>query len=496
MWRIWHRLRVSIPRIAVLAAGKAGVSSVGCVGLSLDTERSGRIYLWGDRSALPGGRNHPLFCDARQWHCITFGPCFGAAVNRYGAVYIWGQASDGQFVEPFEAGVIGAVDCWCSANDVYMLTRNGEVCVLRNIMATLNGICGGEDVNLMGSESIGDVGSGNSRDDASANAMHSAVQNKMKPTVEYIKGFGSKHIVKMSVGNSHAAFLASDGTLYCTGDNSFGQCGTRPKNIKSDMTFITFPSKSDDVEDIVDLHRVEFKDTDTEIVDVVCGGRHTCCLDSKGNVFTFGDDSGVQLLLGDTRGRTILELDKYRDFNRKHTPNSLSYTKYTSKDRHMQFNPIPVNLVGKLREYKHYLSGASISLAAGDDFTIVAATTGAESREGTTQLIASGGNRFGQCATVDVRMHRPKVVNLQGTLTLDGLVCGASHCLAAIKDGKLLGWGSNQHYQLGFERRCNITSPTPVQVGEHEPMGNPPEGSSGEIRFVRCAFNNTAVIIA
>lgn len=86
----------------------------------------------------------------------------------------------------------------------------------------------------------------------------------------------------------------------------------------------------------------------------------------------------MQLLLGDTRGRTILELDKYRDFNRKQTPSSLSYTKYTSKDRHMQFNPIPVNLFGKLREYKHYLSGASISLAAGDDFTIVAATTGAE----------------------------------------------------------------------------------------------------------------------
>lgn len=229
---------MSIPRIAVLAAGKAGVSSVGCVGLSLDTERSGVRSLFYESSwhteNIPLGRSFSstwraqssvilwfvcfniieLPCsDARQWHCITFGPCFGAAVNRYGAVYIWGQASDGQFVEPFEVGAIGAVDCWCSANDVYMLTRNGEVCVLRNIMATLNGICGGEDVNLIGSESIGDVGSGNSSDDASANAMHSAVQNKMKPTVEYIKGFGSKHIVKMSVGNSHAAFLASDGTL-------------------------------------------------------------------------------------------------------------------------------------------------------------------------------------------------------------------------------------------------------------------------------------------
>ncbi|GIX65675.1 regulator of chromosome condensation repeat-containing protein [Babesia caballi] len=366
-------------------------------------------------------------------------------------MYIWGQTEDGRFVQPFPLGTSGVVDCRCSATDIYMLTSDGAVSVIRDVQRALRD-CGAASAGSP--DGSDDDSPKDSFNDGRTNTFrtstncHPGVARSSAPPVERIRGLFGKRVVKMSVGNAHAAFLADDGTLYCTGDNSFGQCGLKPSNVTSDNTLVTFPRRDHaTAPDHVDLHQVQFKDPATRVVDVACGGRHTCCLDSDGNIYTFGDDASVQLFLGDTRGRTLLELDQYKAFASRQERGTVSYTKYTHTDRHLQFNPIPVSRIGKLSEYQHLLCGADISLAAGDDFTIVAATPAGQG-DRTTHLIASGGNRFGQCASVDVRMHRPRTVQLAGPLETGLFTCGSSHCVAALKAGGLVGWGSNQQYQL------------------------------------------------
>lgn len=491
MWHLRNIFKSGVPHLAAVAAGKAFVSSVFCeCTSSSDNDRAEKIYLWGARSALPCGNTSNIFDDPLRWKCITFGPTFGAAVDRYGAVYVWGRTHNGRYVQPLSVGTDWVVDCWCSETDVYMLTYDGSVRVIRDIMKAFNSQ-DGCDTHTATAQKRGESRKTPFTSDESKNTQCIELSTENKPKIGYINGLQGKRIVKMSVGNGHAAFIDSKGNLYCSGENYHGQCGKKPANLQNPTTFLIFSMKNE-APDLVELHQVEFKDKNTKIVDVVCGGRHTCCLDSNGNVYTFGDDSAVQLLLGDTRGRAILELDQYKSPMKTPEPIAKSYTKYTHKDKHLQFNPIPVNRVGKLSEYRDLLDGAKISLSAGEDFTIVTATNG-KGGSHASSLIASGGNRYGQCATIDVRMHKPKVVKLPGELDFNGLSCGSNHCVAAMKDGTLVAWGSNQQQQIGLEKHGNITTPSMLKLTASRDA-SAHRSVAGKIKFIRCAFNNTAII--
>ncbi|GBE62243.1 regulator of chromosome condensation (RCC1) repeat-containing protein, putative [Babesia ovata] len=401
--------------------------------------------------------------DANRWRCVTFGPSFGAAIDKEGAVYVWGQVEEGTFVEPLPLAAGGIVDCRCSATDLYMLGGNGNVCVLRDVKSALHNISANTTSKLPSVS--GDSGNGSTTGTSSHDsgtvaqtqqAGEQTVEKTPLPAPERIEGLAGKRIVKISVGNDHAAFLADDGSLYCCGDNSFGQCGKKPLNVRNDYSLMVFQYSVVNPVEHIDLHKVRFKDPATSVVDVVCGGRHTCCVDSDGNVYTFGDDASVQLFLGDTRGRTLLELEHYKPYRARNGESNHSCTKYTQTDLHLQFNPIPVNQVGKLRECQYLMRGAATTLAAGDDFSIVAATP-EEQGDRVTHLIASGGNRYGQCASADFRMHRPRVTRLSGVLLPRSFGCGSRHCMAALDNGQIVGWGSNQHRQLdpNSELTCN-----------------------------------------
>ncbi|CDR97686.1 hypothetical protein, conserved [Babesia bigemina] len=503
--RILRVFRHLAARAGACVACRVGIEArTGCDGdVTGARQPRGRIRLWGEIAALPGGKeNHALFEDASRWRCVTFGPSFGAAIDDTGAVYVWGQMEDGRFVEPQALEGAGIVDCRCSATDLYMLGADGNVYVLRDISHALRerSETSGNRVQSSNVESgdegaTGASGHGSGTVARPQHAGEQAVDKASLPTPERVQGLSGKRIVKMSVGNAHAAFLADDGSLYCSGDNSFGQCGTKPSNVSIDLTFMWLPRSGAVPQELIGVRKVEFKDPTTSIVDVVCGGRHTCCVDSWGNVYTFGDDSSVQLFLGDTRGRTLLEHEQYRPFASPSRKANRSYTTYTQTDRHLQFNPIPVTRVGKLSEYMHLIRGAPATLAAGDDFTVVAATPEAQGSDRATHLIASGDNRFCQCTGVDVRMIRPRVTRLSGVLLPHSLGCGSSHCMAALTNGQILGWGSNKHRQFGPNKRTVLTAPTAILPPEHTDEGGASEPLPPEtIQFMRCSFNNTAII--
>lgn len=180
-------------------------------------------------------------------------------------------------------------------------------------------------------------------------------------------------VVKMSVGNSHAALVTEDGSLYCLGNNEYGQCGAKPSTITRESTFLIYQPPVDKNSDTVPLNKVKFNEN-VKIIDVICGGRHTVCVDGENNIYTFGDDSSVQLFLGDTRGRSLLESNSYREYFKKNENRNDTFVAYGQKERHLQYNPVKINNIGPLEKFKELIVNSKITVTAGDDFTIVVLT--------------------------------------------------------------------------------------------------------------------------
>jgi len=92
----------------------------------------------------------------------------------------------------------------------------------------------------------------------------------------------SQNIVKVSQGKSHTCILNEIGNVFCWGKNDFGQLGTG-NNIRS-----TEPK-------LVSQDGVM---KGAKIVDISLGSNHSCALDSKGNVYCWGDNDFGQLGVG------------------------------------------------------------------------------------------------------------------------------------------------------------------------------------------------------
>lgn len=303
----------------------------------------------------------------------------------------------------------------------------------------------------------------------------SALKQRIKLTLKPLSRIIKDRVIKMSCGNDHAAFITSKGDLCCTGDNSFGQCGTKPSRVTTESTFLVYDENV--ARDTVELSWVNFK-SPTRVVDVVCGGRHTVCLDDKNQIYTFGDDSSIQLFLGDTRGKSLLNLDKYSKYFRKYERMMKESIKYNQKERHLQYNPVRVNDLGGLERIE-IGEDTKVSLSAGDDFTIIALTKGNQKSE----FICSGSNRYGQCGSLNFRIHNQHRIALPDKCK--SIKCGNAHCLAYLDGNCLYGWGNNIHMQIPQVGKRNIVLPQNVYPGG--------EGNLS-IKHFSCAYNNSAII--
>ncbi|KAK2198156.1 bifunctional Regulator of chromosome condensation [Babesia duncani] len=379
--------------------------------------------MFGSTAALPQGQfDHSLFKEPGRWHMITFGPSFGLALDVDGNVYLWGQHTDSkEYVAPFIAcKVDDVVDCKCSRDSIYFLTSKGKVHVIENVNELLRN-------------------------------PFKCIVSKLEQLPECANIWWYK-IIKMSVGDSHAAFVTNDGSLFCRGDNSFGQCGLRPSKVTTLATFYTLEEADANSKlDNVALNQIKFKDPNVKIINVTCGGRHTICVDDKNNIYAFGDDAAVQLFLGDTRGMSLLDANPYKRLGRKFVNHVKSEITYTTKERHLQFNPIKANDYAKVRDIQGILDNSDVHLAAGDDFTIIALNPKSKEslRQAQTTIFSSGGNKYGQCGTMDPRMFKAQAVKLPNNFGISqSIKCGHSHCMTLLQSHKLFGWGNNSSKQL------------------------------------------------
>eukprot|EP00371_Babesia_bovis_P000397 XP_001609044.1 hypothetical protein [Babesia bovis T2Bo] len=202
-------LRRLFTRGLVVAFSRASISFAGC-NADFDNKGAskykGKVCLLGNPGALPGGSpDHPLFRDAQRWKCVTFGPTFGASVDTKGRVYIWGKGKDDTFVLPFQIPCNAIVDCHCSSKDLYMLGADSQVYILHNVERYLH------DRSPRSTSNDTIVGSASS--DINKNPSTKLHNEESNVYLGLMPGLGNKKVVKMSVGNRHAAFLTDDGEL-------------------------------------------------------------------------------------------------------------------------------------------------------------------------------------------------------------------------------------------------------------------------------------------
>ena len=99
------------------------------------------------------------------------------------------------------------------------------------------------------------------------------------PFLEKDDSFNEKNIIHLDSGRDYRCFLNKDGSIYCWGDNTYGQLG----NNSTDSSDI--PVKVNGSGDL--------KDKTVKMLSV--GGTHSCALDETGHVFCWGNNEDGQL---------------------------------------------------------------------------------------------------------------------------------------------------------------------------------------------------------
>ncbi|WP_175428390.1 FIVAR domain-containing protein [Bacillus solimangrovi] len=215
-------------------------------------------------------------------------------------------------------------------------------------------------------------------------------------------------IEQVSAGSDHTVALASDGTVYTWGENTFGQLGNGDSGSGVEQVSpiaISIPGAA-------------------SIEQVAAGGDHTIALASDGTLYTWGCNFDGQLGDGDSGEGTN------------------------------QASPIAIQIP----------KGAKIKqVSAGSDHTIALASDGT--------LYTWGDNEFGQLGDgnngLKAIQPSPTAISIPEGASIKQIKSGGDHTIALTSDGTLYTWGRNEYGQLGNGRSgwgFFESSPTAIQM--------------------------------
>lgn len=468
--------------------------------LTTNTLEGARVFVWGQRSAFPvcqaSGDLEPegdvrapvevkwfrIHAEHRNclWHQIAFGPSFGVARTNDGDIFLWGSyRTEGsrKYMAPQKlhydkAKVDSNIrDLQCSASAVWALTTEGEVLVWERVPQ-----------KILEAGSVESIAKG----------------------ARAVGGF-NRPVKNMSIGPSHAAFVLDDGEIYCLGSNRFGECALDPN--KHTVAAV--------------CHRVQLPQGANPILQACCGEFHTVALSSNGQGYAWGDDSKIQLGLGDTRSnfgdeRPFSGSQGYQRFLKtgeamapaavlKSGPDahSLARPTSTSKKKYGEFEPhfkwqasamqeIPI-------EFERQVHGIPYppaeGLVCGHDFTILAVRDSPDwfaPEEETNRLFCCGENGKGQCGR---NMQQSQQIFAAARLPrhsrTHSVACGAGHCLAVLKKigagrqkSELWGWGNNERGQASGAKQGWVCPASRIRL----------PASDVRIEAACCGFSSSAVI--
>lgn len=443
----------------------AGVSLVGLAGVAMSNKvyakepaKGPRVWMIGNKHAIPNGslvdleRPTPISWFDKisvGWKQITTGPHFGCAVTSTGVLYMWGyDVEKNEYMSPkIFMSAKKFTNVTTTENHVVALGKDGSVCIIDPLTCTLV-------AELRGPSSW----------------------------------LGRTRFVAVSAGRRHVAMIDSEGNVWTAGDNSFGQCG-RPQP-KRDQRLSRFDFYDQQKED----DKIDFAKSLTCVLSeknsaqVVCGGRHTVVINRSGKPISFGDDSRIQLGLGDTRSQDMpdyvphsgmgrLDADGMAPDMSKLFQSTTGAVKYTFYDRHTRHKPTDMKLPVDVEA----TSGAVL----GDNFTIL--TVGDSG-----MMLACGENQLGQCGRgLNKQQQTFASVKLPKQVKPTQVSCGLAHCVASLEDGSVYTWGGNAKGQLGVGNRAPACPPVlvhrskirgPLMEDIITRIGQAPETSAEEIQ--------------
>jgi alpha-tubulin suppressor-like RCC1 family protein len=243
----------------------SSVSSVWAGNLhSCAIDGTGVMYCWGSDESTQLGRPAPgingnvlpagqVQTDAGPATQMGPGYDYTIGLTKAGAVYSWGANGVGQ---------LGRTTGGNSPPAPLTLTS------VTNIAAGLQHACGVSNGTLLcwGNDQNGELGDGK--------------QNNQSTTPITVN-VGNKTITQVTAGYSHTCALASDGTVYCWGQNDWGQCGTGLGDAGFNNADVLAPT--------------QVQGLTGKALEVEAGTNHTCALIEGGSVMCWGADDRGQL---------------------------------------------------------------------------------------------------------------------------------------------------------------------------------------------------------
>jgi alpha-tubulin suppressor-like RCC1 family protein len=416
-----------------------------------------RVWMTGSKYSVPNGslvdleRPTPIcwFSESGvgSWSKITTGPNFGAALSSEGRTYIWAYNRESEAHIPPRL-----LDSAQKVKDI--VATEEYIAILEN---------NGSQVSLYNPVTM------------------ERVHTFSCPSNSWLR---SNYFVSISAGRQHIALLDSQGQVWTAGDNSYGQCGRPlPKKERSFDRF-NFYKENNLHKSFTDFSSITCVSKDAS--SVVCGGRHTVIVSKDGKSFSFGDDSKIQLGLGDTRSQDVPDYVPHSGMGRldveltdmaKLFQNTMPAVKYTFYDRHIRSRVTEM----KMGETEEKVLGAIL----GDNFTIL--------KIGDSGLMmACGENQQGQCGRGLNKQQQTFVpVKLPKNSKPIQVSCGTNHCVASLEDGSIYAWGGNGSGQLGTGNRAPSCPPVVIHKSKiRGPLiqdiitriGKEPERSQEEIQ--------------
>lgn len=494
--------------LAVLAACSSSSRPGPPAGCAEAAPEGSRVLVWGQRFAVPACeaagdaapeadlrvpteiawfRQHAETHKCR-WRQLAFGPSFGAARTDTGELFAWGSCKgrDGgrTFLEPRplvfdELGSAARFrDVQCSESALWAITTEGEVIVWERVP------------NMISERAC-----------ASQSSAEAAKNSGYLAGGKRVSGM-DRPVRDMSVGASHAAFLTDIGECYCLGSNRCGECGADPavQGMAAACRVVRFPRHVNPV------------------ARVRCGRSHTVVIGAEGQVLAWGDDSKIQLGLGDTRSNTGDERPwqgarGYQNFlqtgESMAPPSALrgfasspsfskarstSSARYGEFQAHAQWQPCLMQEIPL--EFDRQVHGTPYpppdGIVCGDDFTILLVRDSPDwfpPEEESNRLFCCGENGKGQCGrSLQASQQTMAAAKLPRNSYSSSVSCGANHCLAVLqriprKKRELWCWGSNERGQAGAASTAVVCPATRLRL---------PRGLQVEAAW--CGFATSAAI--
>jgi alpha-tubulin suppressor-like RCC1 family protein len=202
--------------------------------------------------------------------------------------------------------------------------------------------------------------------------------------------------VSVSTGSFHTCALTSEGSLYCWGRNFDGQLGTGNTVTRNNPTAVIMP-------------------VDVSFASIDAGGNYTCALTTTGTIYCWGRNEYGQLGNGTTASST---------------------------------NPLALSLS----------AGVPIESISVGEVSACARTSGGA-------IYCWGNNSYGQLGDgTTTSRYTPMRLSIPAGETFVSITTGYTHTCASTIVDTIYCWGYNAYGQLGTDDTVNRTSPVMVSM--------------------------------